>query len=280
MDEWSREELAERYRNEAKMEGRVAAVHLESEEDELFWNAILQSCHPADYYFVTYSKSKKGKESRGKNECLSFAGYLDKRFFVCVDSDTDSLNCGMQSKADKFILQTYTYSWENQVCHAEELQERCSERNGQPKRDFDFSQFLRMYSAAVMQGVAMVAIDNKFITQLSAILDTQCKGEEMENNGELYVMRMGTALSKALFSVESSTIDNAVKELRILGIDENNAYLYSRGHNLYDIIVYIGKRCCSTKGLSFERDILLKDFPTSGYREIDAIRSDINAILN
>lgn len=280
MGEWSREELADQYRVEAVMEGCIAAVHLENYEDKLFWNTVLKSCHSGEYHYVAYSKSKKGNDTAGKNECLSFAGHLDKHFFVCVDSDTDSLNSGMQSKADKYILQTYSYSWENHVCHAEELQRRYLEKNDTPKRDFNFLNFLNGYSMVVMQGVALMAIDSAMVVNVSEIMDTQCTGDEMVNSGEFYLKRIGSALSQLFASIDGHTAETTLDKLNSYGINDTNAYMFSRGHNLYDIIVYIGKRCCSKKGLSFERDILLKGFPVSGYREIEAIRNDVNVILN
>jgi len=83
----------------------------------------------------------------------------------------------------------------------------------------------------------------------------------------------------ATSSGKESGIKQGIEVLRERSIDESNAYLYVRGHNLYDIIVYIGKRCCSQQGLSFERDILKKDYPLQGYEETDLIQEDISKIL-
>jgi len=252
---WDRGHLAEYYRNEALMNGKTAAVHLESAEDEDFWNGMLQLNHPGSYHYIYSSKSKRGNETSGRPECLSFCGFLDKFFFVCIDSDTDSVRKGRNSRTDDFVLQTYAYSWESLFCHIPELQTRFSEINIHPKRDFDFSVFLSQYSKTVIKGLAMAVEDEKktddsVFNILSSILETQCQADEMLNNGELYVKSIENELSDyATSSGKESGIKKGLEVLRKRGIDESNAYLYVRGHNLYDIVVYIGKRCCSQKGL-------------------------------
>ena len=67
--------------------GVVASVHLEDVDDKLFWDVMLQKQHPGRYYFITQSRSPKGFDTKGCEQCLKYRPYLSKHFFVCIDSD-------------------------------------------------------------------------------------------------------------------------------------------------------------------------------------------------
>ena len=43
----------------------IACVHLEDSEDKPFWNTLLQSHRSGFYYYITYSRSKKGNDTSG-----------------------------------------------------------------------------------------------------------------------------------------------------------------------------------------------------------------------
>ena len=55
---------------------------------------------------------------------------------------------------------------------------------------------------------------------------------------------------------------------------DDNAYLFVRGHNVFELILYIGKKfLCKDAGASFYNDILLDSFDVDGsYAELDAIK--------
>jgi len=67
--------------------GVVASVHLEDVDDKLFWDVMLQKQHPGRYYYITQSRSPKGFDTKGCEQCLKYRPYLSKRFFICIDSD-------------------------------------------------------------------------------------------------------------------------------------------------------------------------------------------------
>lgn len=68
-----------------------AVVHLEDSDDVPFWSNQLRNIHPAKYRFLTYSKNGNGTDSRGCEQCLRYKPYLNKRFFICIDSDLRQL---------------------------------------------------------------------------------------------------------------------------------------------------------------------------------------------
>ena len=62
---------------------------------------------------------------------------------------------------------------------------------------------------------------------------------------------------------------------------DDNAYLFVRGHNVFELILYIGKKfLCKDAGVSFYNDILLDSFDVNGsYAELVAIKKDLEFIL-
>ena len=84
--DWIRKQ-ARLYQNLARTMRYQAVVHLEDKEDEYFWDYQLQSVKPGRYRYLYYSKSDKGTDSRGCEQCLRFRPYLTDRFFICIDSD-------------------------------------------------------------------------------------------------------------------------------------------------------------------------------------------------
>lgn len=63
------------------------------------------------------------------------------------------------------------------------------------------------------------------------------------------------------------------------GIDEANAYLHIRGHNLFDLIKYIGLLLTKGSQASFYKDILVKELSTETYWEKAKVEADVKEIL-
>ena len=114
----------------------VAVIHVEDEDDKRFWMTELQNVKPGNYHFVTQSKSERGSESKGCEQCLKYRPYLNHRFFICIDSDLRLLRGEVGLTRDNFIGQTYAYSWENHACEAGHLERRFREKV--PDSQFSF----------------------------------------------------------------------------------------------------------------------------------------------
>jgi len=266
----------------------TACIHLEDKEDKFFWDALLQSQRPGHYHFVTQSKSQSGNETSGSRQCLKFRPYLSKRFFIGIDSDVHYLQQEPGFDAAHFVCQTYTYSWENHYCEAKALQSRfeaiCPERASK----FDFVEFLTAYSKAVFKPMLLLLYclknhDYNFTrNKFDKCLPHQCKGEELDNNGALIVERICKDFEPYLNSPLAKSVDLEAESAycKQLGITEGSAYLHVRGHNLIDLVCYIGEMTCRRTGVSFKDDILMKRLPPFNYWQIEKVGSDINQIVN
>lgn len=256
-----------------------AVVHLEDSDDVPFWSNQLQKAYPAKYRFLTYSKNGKGTDSRGCEQCLRYKPYLNKRFFICIDSDLRQLKGEQGLIANNNVAQTYAYSWENHFCEAEHLQERFTELVSDS--DFDFKAFLHNLSAVVYRPLIYLVhysssseLNQQWnITKFNSCLQLQPKRDELEDNGKGYIGRVAELFDKEVSKLQQ--LDDMANEY----IDEANAYLHIQGHQLYKLVLQIGSMLCKGKGVAFKTDILDKAVHTEGYNEIENVQLDLMQIL-
>ena len=68
------------------------------------------------------------------------------------------------------------------------------------------------------------------------------------------------------------------RRVAAVGLSPENAYLYMRGHNIYDLILRIGN-ALSDGNHDFRTEVLRRSVSFSGYLEIENVVSDIKAAL-
>lgn len=261
-----------------------SVVHLEDQEDQPFWDSILQRVRPGKYMFITYSKSEKGNNTTGCEQCLKFKPYLSSNFFICIDSDLRNLMGEADLDADHYVIQTYTYSWENHICEAHAL--HSAVRANAVGSSFDFMAFLSSLSAALYKPLLLLLYckrtGNSYLDELTFrhILKTQCSGAEVQNDGQGYVSYIYAQFATLLSGATAIGFDPAAESAYYAakGLMANNAYLHVRGHNLYDLVAYIGKMLCRPLRISFAGDVLSK-VPVGGtYKEYQEIENDLRKI--
>lgn len=256
-----------------------AVVHLEDSDDVPFWSNQLRNIHPAKYRFLTYSKNGNGTDSRGCEQCLRYKPYLNKRFFICIDSDLRQLKGEQGLTANNNVAQTYAYSWENHFCEAEHLQERFTELASDS--DFDFKVFLHNLSVVVYRPLIYLVHYSRCselnqqwnITKFNSCLPLQPKRDELEDNGKGYIGRVADLFDEKISGLQQP------EEMTNEYIDEANAYLHIQGHQLYKLVLQIGSMLCKGKGVAFKTEILDKAVHTEGYNEIENVQLDLMQIL-
>ncbi len=268
--------------------GVVASVHLEDGDDKGFWNAMLQARHPGRYYFITHSRSPKGYDTKGCEQCLKYRSYLSKRFFICIDSDMRYLLQEPNLDAANFICQTYTYSWENHYCEASALQQRFEKQCPNKAATFDFSIFLAELSKTLYKPLLLLLYCLKNdkpdfnLRVFSSCLPNQCKRVELAKNGKSLIERITKNFEQYLNSQFAKSIDFGAESsyCNALNVNEENAYLHVRGHNVFDLVVYIGDLLCRGTSVSFKNDVLTNDLSLQEYWQIKEIASDIESIID
>ncbi|MGM9699569.1 MAG: DUF4435 domain-containing protein [Prevotella sp.] len=276
--DWIRKQ-ARLYQNLAQTMRYQAVVHLEDKEDEYFWDYQLQSVKPSRYRYLYYSKSDKGTDSRGCEQCLRFRPYLTDRFFICIDSDLRLLRGEQELVAANHIAQTYTYSWENHLCEASHLNER--KDKAITGSDFDLQAFLQSFSKIVYKPLLYLiqygadSSTNQLwnVSKFNACIPLQPGRLDLADNGAGYLAKVKENFDKALIALPYEV--KAVEHLT-----EENAYLHIQGHQLYKLMMHIGSTLCSGTGIAFKSDILDKCLHTNGYEEIESLQSDLRSMLH
>ena len=267
--------------------GIVASIHLEDVDDKMFWDAMLQNQHPGRYYYITQSRSPKGVDTKGCEQCLKYRPYLSNHFFVCIDSDMRYLMKEPGLDVANYICQTYTYSWENHYCEASELQRRFENVCPDKAATFNYQQFLTSLSEVLYKPLLLLLFCLKndkpdfSMRMFSACLPSQCKRTELTNNGKLLIERIARNFEPYLNSPFTQSVDFEVEKTycQTLGVNEQNAYLHVRGHNIFDLVAYIGDLLCRGTAISFKNNVLLYNLPSQNYWESKKVASDIAEIV-
>ncbi len=264
-----------------------AVVHLENANDEWFWKQVLSHYHPTKKFLFKGSSpsiNKSGEivsEASGSLQCLKYRDHLSSRFFICIDSDYHHLYGDKDLDAQHYILQTYTYSWENHMLYAPKVQ-RDFQGLVSLEHPFDFEHFLKAYSLAVypkLRGLVhtssypygQVAADclNRSLSQQYR------KGDDMDDGASM-LMRLTDSLNQ-IGNIKDD--EEATATMQSIGITETNAYLFVRGHNLYNTVCSIGEILCRNTHVDFASQVLHHSIAFDEYDEIKKIAIDSNIIL-
>ena len=248
--------LAQYYKNLAAIKRCRAIVHVEGKTDRPFWEPVFRRYFPNDrFHFISYSKNYNGRESSGCTQCLKFRKYLNKRFFICIDSDYRRLMEEAEVDVEHYIFQTYTYSFENHLCFAAGLDEVCEKACHLKNDVFDFDAFLRKYSSVLYElFIWHIAIQNYEMEGFSKAdfiqtIDSRNIPFDIENQGQGFFSILKGIVDERLEYVRREFpgihIDREKAHFASLGVHEENVYLYIRGHNLYNLIVALCNQVCN-----------------------------------
>lgn len=268
-----------------RLYGVDAVIHVENVDDIWFWRQMLSKYRPGHYKFLPATRNEKGKMTSGCEQCLKYRDFLSQRFFICIDSDLRRLS-GESLSAKDGILQTYTYSWENHCAFSTNLQNIFA-KHITGNIEFDFTVFLKQYSQIVYEPfIFMLYQKRNGINKFSqndfnrAITQQYMRGDE-NNSGTSFLLRMKNALDDACKDVMRESEFDYTKEAEryySFGLNEENAYLYVRGHCLYNSLVSIGAKLCEDTDIDFENNILKEALAFEQYKEIINIKNDIEKI--
>ena len=248
---------ARRFAQDAKMLRCRAAVHVENKDDVMFWKNVLKHFRPGDkFHFISGSRNEYGHETSGVTQCLKYFNFLNPEFFICIDSDYRYLLCEQKIDVRHFVIQTYTYSFENHHCFAGGLHDVCCRVTHLNNTVFDFSVFLKRFSNILYElfiwhlyfqnadpvrfsqseFASYIGLTNSRAYPL--VCDNAARAlDELRHRVEWKVEYFGRRYPHANLEVVKQ------KYLK-LGLNPDNVYLFVRGHNLYDMIFLVCKEVC------------------------------------
>lgn len=249
--------LARRFAMDAKMFRCRAAVHVENKDDIVFWSRVLKHFRPDDrFHFIAGSRNEFGHETNGVTQCLKYYRALGPDFFICIDSDYRYLLSEKGIDAAHFVLQTYTYSFENHHCFADGLNEVCSRVAHVPNRVFDFKKFLTDFSRIIYRlfiwhlyflwadPARFTKYDfNQYLnlTSRKSQLSVKDNGERALEDLKMKVNRRVHFLGRKYPEADLHVIREKYARM---GLVPETTYLFLRGHNIYDMISCLCREVC------------------------------------
>ncbi|MDR0995040.1 MAG: DUF4435 domain-containing protein [Tannerella sp.] len=271
------------FKNRARMKRCAAAVHLESDADMVFWAKLFRHYLPqVKFDYVFYSRTPEGYSATGCTACLRYLklGCLSREFFVCIDSDYRYLSEEADIDAAHGVFQTYTYSWENHYCIPRNL-EGVLRKLDLPAQRFPFGAFLERYSRTLYELflyhlVSELRDDGYFIQEaFRPYLNLPTPLPEIKELTDAIGKRAESRLRRLRRYYRDVDREALAGRFAALGLKPENAYLYFRGHNIFDhLAMPLLQKLTGLKGRDLRR-LLTEDLYFDAYPEIRKIQEDI-----
>ena len=297
---------AKRYKASLALSGKKAVIYLEDKNDEPFWIRVLKQFKPDDSFYWVFGSRSTGS---GCTQGLKYKDFLDKQFLIAIDSDFRYLLQEAGIDIAHYILQTYTYSFENHYCCGQNMEQAlcmsCQDSN--VGNLFSFSKFLKQYALIVyplfISLLYCIRTRNNAYTKedFVRVLDLPPKmNRSVVNNGRVLLsllqQKVDIDLARLVSLLPNFSWKNEAKRYEPLGLNKETAYLYIRGHNLYSVLSSLGEEIVNLhikqekgklpksqhasiyqKHVSFKKTLL--DHLSFGYLEMDKIENDINQVF-
>ena len=187
--------------------------------------------------------------------------------------------------ASNHIFQTYTYSWENHCCEGKSLQAAMLLTCPRVASNFDFNVFLQEYSGAVYEPLLVLLACAKegrtdfTIKKFCSCVPKQINWADMAHNGLGLIKKIKENFNNAIPMAlkEALNLDAIAARCTVLKIDATNAYLHTRGHDIYNLVRYIGWQLCKGEQVKFDKDILETNMSSDCW-EMKALEDDLSLI--
>ncbi|TAE67145.1 MAG: DUF4435 domain-containing protein [Bacteroidetes bacterium] len=229
-------------------------VYVESDDDISFWRGILTPFEKKGIHFEINLPIRNNAEKKGKVAVLEFANNVGNNLILCVDSDYDYLLQGVTPTSvlineNKFIFQTYAYSIENLLCYANSLHNICTQATKNDTRIIDLEELIKLYSKIVYQlflwsiYFAKKGDTNSFtITNFCdtiKILEKPVISEQFSTTLQALKNRVDEKIKQLedSFSNDRLHVKALEENLKLLGIEQTNTYLFVQGHTIKENVV-------------------------------------------
>jgi hypothetical protein len=234
------------YENSRLINGLDLVFYTEDKADVDFWTHVFTTYLPdkkIEFYY--YTETNDGFKHKGKTVAFDYIPYLNKNFMICVDSDYDFIISTRDFDIEHYIFQTYTYSIENYKCYAPSLTELCKKATHHTDEiAFDITSFITRYSQTIFPLFIYSIADkiNSFGFSISDFSDTIKLSNHFtdgESEQELASLqgRVKAKIADLNLLCSAETYEQAKVIVENKGITPANAYLFIKGHSLYDNIV-------------------------------------------
>jgi hypothetical protein len=216
------------------------AVRIENEKDVIFWRPLIESILPNKTLEFFHIFEDVERSAKGKTDIKKYLEFADKDLIFCIDADYDYLIDNSEYIGKPFVFHTYVYALENIWSYSVGLKEILESALKTDGITFDFEQFFINYSSIIYDCLVYSLFstkvkDNNFsnselggkvgINFTETIEDSLIK---LKSELEIEV-----SILKGVYDYRRNFIEFK-KRLTVLGLDKHNAYLFLRGHDLFD----------------------------------------------
>ena len=221
------------------------AVRIENEKDEAFWRPLIESVLPHKL-LIFYPYFSEVSTTKGKPDMKKYMDFGDEKLIFCIDADYDYLlENPILNKP--FVFHTYVYSLENYWSCAEGLRKVLektlnvvAKNEATEGVDFDFEDFFKTYSVIIYDWLTYSIYSTKIKDGLlpaencgiasgfEAIKDISTDLEGLKNQLVHHTQVLNINYQTL------SDFQNFKKRIAELGLNQDNAYLFLRGHDLFD----------------------------------------------
>jgi len=229
-------------------------VEVEDTIDRDFWGDLLgELCPEKEFHFDPYhtilnEDGTSERTGKGKSQIINASADFNAWHIGCVDSDydwilSDYTDAGKTISGNKYLLQTYAYSIENLMCLSCTLEDFCHE-NTEEATEFDFDDYLTRLSKAVypllVWSTYLYSKGNRDFTPTSwreVLVNTE---KDPEASLAIIEAKAKAKIEEFDKKYADKIIDKEDFEFQNIGmkdITEDDAYLYLRGHELFDQIL-------------------------------------------
>ena len=229
-------------------------VEVEDTIDKAFWSDLLGELLPEkDFHFDPYHtilNEDEGNEHKGKGkaEIIKASESFNDKHIGCVDSDydwilSDYTDAGKTISSTKYLLQTYAYSIENLMCLSCTLGDFCCD-NTEETSEFDFDDYLTRLSKAVYPLFVWSTYlcsknDHSFSPTAwrEVLVNTEKDAEgslaQIEAKAKAKIEELDKNFADEITDKEDFEFTHIIQK----DVTEEDAYLYVRGHELFDQIL-------------------------------------------
>lgn len=253
---------------------RRIVAYVESYDDIFFWRSILARFENDKRYFEVMLPSRLDHLERGKKAAIMSLignGAVGKDMIACVDADYDYLEQGasLSSKTileSPYIFHSYAYAIENMQCYARSLHDVCVAATLNDRETFDFEQFLADFSLTVFPlfvwniwSYRKGAEPRFSITDFLRAIEMGNLSPENSSQALAQLRRRVAHRVQLLQRQHPGAKESylAVKDdLKRLGCQPEQTYMYIQGHHLFDkIVMPLLRKVCSQLMREREREI-------------------------
>lgn len=235
-------------------------VYVESDDDIAFWRSILIPFEVHGISFEIHSPIKNALE-KGKNQALKKGQEIlnmntGTHLIVCVDSDYDYLLQNTTETSSKinnseYIFQTYSYSIENLQCYGGSIHSVCVQSTKNDNKIIDYEELIKLYSNIIyklflwsvyfsLKQDTTVFPLSEFCKTIKIIGKADIK-EQFKTVLEALKNRVDKKVQELEYRLpnEKSRVEALSEQLRPLGVNENNTYLFAQGHTIKDNVMLL-----------------------------------------